>query len=146
MPILNSKTYVITSPNLIQSAFRQKTLSFEPFVKEFADRMIGIGPEQMKIVAYSPENEKDPSFLQGFHKEIHENLLPGPRLQGLNVTMLSEIANMMNQIDNVFCPQSFYLWIRHTFTRATSRSLFGSQDPLQSDPSLIDSLWYVVRH
>lgn len=45
LPMLNGKMYVITSPSLIQSAYRNKNLSFEPFMVDFVQRVMGLSSE-----------------------------------------------------------------------------------------------------
>jgi hypothetical protein len=135
LPMINAKIYLITSPALAQSAFRNKDLSFEPFELEFSKRILGISDDTMG-------NVKRPGFMAGFHKAVHAALV-NEHLHKMNAVMLNEIATFVNGIDGVFEVDSLYLWIRSTLTMATSNMLLGSHNPLKRDPTLVDSLWYV---
>lgn len=42
LPMINGKLYIITQPALIQSAYRNKNLSFDPFMIDFAQRMLDL--------------------------------------------------------------------------------------------------------
>ena len=42
LPMINGKLYIITQPTLIQSAYRNKNLSFDPFMIDFAQRMLDL--------------------------------------------------------------------------------------------------------
>lgn len=137
--MVNAKTYVITSPGMSQSAFRSKDLSFEPFMVEFAQRMLGVSDEVMVPMA-KPATEKEPHMLREFVKVIHESLI-GESLHKTNIAALGGIAASINGIEKCFAPDSLFLWLRDTLTLATSDALFGSRNPLKTNTSLIDSLW-----
>jgi hypothetical protein len=120
--------YIINSPELQQVAFRSQTLSFDPFLIEFADRMVGVGPEAIKTMTAVPEDPKQLPFLKGFHKALHEHMTPGPKLQRMNDNMLKSIANVVNDIQDE-TKYSLYLWLRNTITEATANAIFGSKNP-----------------
>ena len=136
LPMINAKMYLITSPALAQSAFRNKDLSFEPFELAFAQRVLGLSDETMEPV-------RRPGFMGGFHKAVHAALV-NEHLHRMNAVMLNEVATFMNGIDGTFEVDSLYLWIRSTLTTATCSMLLGSHNPMKHDPSLVDSLWCVL--
>lgn len=50
LPILNGKIYAIWSPSLVQSALRNKGLTFDIFGIEFAENVFGLNKETMSII------------------------------------------------------------------------------------------------
>jgi hypothetical protein len=143
MPILGSKTYIFTSPNVVQDCLCKKTLAFEPFVQQFAERELLIKGESLKIVKHWPEDQSEPYLLKDFHAAIHTSLAVGPGLEQMNASVLSSVADIINSINGnrELEVSSFYLWLRNAFTFATSKALFGTHDPLGIDPSLCDAAW-----
>jgi len=63
LPMVNGKMYMINSPALVQSAYRAKNLSSDPFMIEFAQATLGVSDEAMKSV-------KRPEFIPAFVKGI----------------------------------------------------------------------------
>ncbi|KAG9230466.1 cytochrome P450 [Amylocarpus encephaloides] len=139
MPIFNSKTYIIQAPALVQSAFRNKNLSFEPFMAEFAQRMLGVSNKTM-APSLTPATETRPSFMDEAHKVIHESL-NGPPLQKMNTDMLNTLSVSFNELGDSFQPESLFLWLRTMMTMATADTLFGTHNPLKDEPSPSDALW-----
>ena len=44
--MINAKIYVISEPLLVKRAFRSKSLSFRPFMEEFAECILGVSDEK----------------------------------------------------------------------------------------------------
>lgn len=61
LPILNGKLYAIWDPTLVQSAYRNKDLSFEPFAAEFAQKDLGLSNDVAKLLR---ETDLVPDFLE----------------------------------------------------------------------------------
>lgn len=101
--------------------------------------MLGVSDEVM-VLMKKPATEKEPHILREFDKVIHESLM-GDSLHKTNISALDAIALSINGIVNSFAPDSLFLWLRNTLTMATSDALFGSKNPLKTNPSLVDSLW-----
>lgn len=143
MPILGSKTYIITSPTAVQDCLRKKTLAFEPFIQQFAARELLITGDSLKIVKHLPTHEGESYLLGDFHAAIHASLAVGPGLHKMNASVLNSVAGIINSIDgdSDLKVDSFYVWLRDSFTFATSKALFGVHDPFEIDPSLCDAAW-----
>jgi hypothetical protein len=139
LPMINAKLYMITSPALVQSAFRSKNLSFDPFMVEFAQSMLGVSDATMVPIKFAGD-EKQPGFLDVFVREIHGAMV-GEHLHKMNTDALREVASALNGLEKTFEPSSLYLWLREMMTIATCNALLGSHNPMIKDPSLIDSLW-----
>jgi len=140
LPMFTSKMYVIAAPELQQMALRSQTLDFDPFIVEFGVRLTGCGPEAAKIFRYVPEDPKEMNFLKAFHKALHEHMLPGPKVQRMNASMLGTMAKEVNDIQDEF-KDSLYIWLRDIFSVATATAVFGSNNPWAKDRGLIDSFW-----
>ncbi|KAG4420303.1 hypothetical protein IFR04_006590 [Cadophora malorum] len=133
LPMINGKLYIITQPALIQSAYRNKNLSFDPFMIDFAQRMLDLSEEVMVAV-------RGPNFIPDIVKGIHSSML-GEHLYKMNADALNNVAVTINSLSDTFKPDSLYLWIRETLTMATCNTLLGSHNPLKDDLSLVDDLW-----
>ncbi|KAE8450494.1 hypothetical protein EG329_006224 [Mollisiaceae sp. DMI_Dod_QoI] len=139
LPMINKKLYIITDPIMAQNAFRNKNLSFDPFTLEFAQRMLAVSDETMVPVSF-PGDEKTPSFLSEFVREIHGAMV-GKYLHKMNADALNEVAVTVNRLGETFETESLYYWLRKTMTVATTDALLGSHNPLKHDSSLVDALW-----
>jgi hypothetical protein len=137
--MINSKLYVITDPALVQSAFRNKHLSFEPFMVEFSQRMLGISDETMGPIKNIPADEKAPSFLREFVREIHAAMM-GEHLHKMNACALNQVASTLNSLD-VVKSESLFLWLRQMLSLATCNALMGDHSPFTDNPNLVDELW-----
>lgn len=136
--MLGGKTYAIWDPALVQSALRQKTLSFEPFAVDFLQTMLGMKEESYRAFREIPELVVE--FFDALHVTVR-----GEPLHRMNATALNYISSRLDgmkgsskvPIDN------FYLWLRELMTSATTTALMGRQNPLLKDPQLVNDLWCV---
>ncbi|KAE9372552.1 cytochrome P450 [Stipitochalara longipes BDJ] len=140
LPILNKKIYVVASPSLLQSVFRCKELSFEPFMLEFSQRLLGVSDKVMEPTRRKPENAKAPSFVQQVIKEIYTSL-SGGSLVHMNLNTLNSFASVLNSIHDTTLVEGLYVWLRSTLTLATTNSMFGAYNPMRLQPHLIDFYW-----
>lgn len=104
--------------------------------------MVGVSDATMGPIKNIPKDEKEPSCLRDFVKEIHGAML-GEHLHHMNAEALSQVANTLNDIDTIQ-PESLFIWLRTMLTLATCNALMGSHSPFKIDPTLVDSLWYIV--
>lgn len=130
------------SPDVVQSALRNRVLSFDPFSMTFAKRVLGAKSEKFAATSYTPKNDKEECYNNDLHKVYHDPLKPGPDLQQTNAAMLLQVSKFMNEIGPEYEQIELYAWLRYSFTVATSVALFGARNPFPSDPSLTDALWY----
>lgn len=137
-----SKVHIAMSPDVVQSALRNRDLSFDPFSMAFAKRVMGAKSEKFAATCYTPKNDKEICYINEMHKVYHEPMQPGPDLQQTNAAMLRQVSKFMNEVGPKYERKALYTWLRDSFTVATSIALFGSRNPFPSDPSLSDALWY----
>jgi hypothetical protein len=143
LPMLTGKTYVIASPDLVQSMLRVRddSLSVEPFmINVVAKNLNDQGPEAMKVWTHIPKGTNEPFMLQDITKAVIKALNPGAELHRLNLAALTKFSSLL---DPIHAPQedTLYLWLRHTFTIAATTALFGPHNPMTLNPSLAEAQW-----
>lgn len=138
-----SKMYIVTDPSLLQAALRSKDLTFEPFVELICERVLALSGTVMKIVRYQPENAKEDTYMKSIHKAMYESMSPGDSLMVMNQRVLAKIADFVNEIGPQWEEKKLFGWIRRSFTLASTASLYGRNDPVAADESLIEAIWYV---
>jgi hypothetical protein len=70
-------------------------------------------------------------------------LAPGPALMQMNVDVLNKMAQFVNGLaaDGKAQQIGLFRWIRDSLSMSSSRAVFGPEDPLTKNPSLLDDLW-----
>jgi hypothetical protein len=106
LPITNRKFYRITSLTLVQSIFPSQTLSLEPFVEVFSQRLLGLPDKAMKPIRTAGDGRK-PTYTDELFKLDHEALCGEP-LHRMNARALSDIASTLNGLGLVFKPESLF--------------------------------------
>lgn len=139
LPMLNGKLYVITDPVMVQNAFRNKRLSFDPFALEFAQRMLGVSDETMVPVRFTGD-EKNPGFLSEFVHEIHGAMV-GQHLLRMNADALNGVARAINGLGKTFEIDNLFYWVRDMMTVATCDALLGAHNPVKTGSELVQALW-----
>lgn len=136
LPMLGGKTYAIWDPALVQSALRQRTLSFEPFAVDFLQTMLG-----MKEESYNRFREK-PEIVVEFFDALHVTVRGEP-LHRMNANALDFISARLDALkgDGEVRVDNFFLWVRELMTLATTTALLGRKNPLLREGGLIEDLW-----
>ncbi|WXC60647.1 hypothetical protein SNK03_006532 [Fusarium graminearum] len=135
LPILGGKLYVIFDPAIVQSAYRKKTLSFEPFAAEFAQR-------ELLLSDRVQDKLKNTNLVPDFFAAIHP-AMTGDHLHRMNANALNYISKDINKISGQGSLEhaNLWLWLRDLVTMATSEALYGSKNPLRQDRSLLEDVW-----
>ncbi|KAI3538710.1 hypothetical protein CABS01_13298 [Colletotrichum abscissum] len=135
----SEKIYIITAPQLIQVAMKNKSLNLYPVMAEFAQKMVGLGPNVMDLF-HNPPSDGSVSWIEDQHPSFAP-LAPGPDLQEMNTYVLNKISETINSIGPDYETKKLYMWFRDSFTMATVGSLFGDKNSLMQDPTLSKNLW-----
>lgn len=146
IPVLLGKVYVVGSPSLAQAIFRNKNLSFAPFVVEFVHRMEdlsdsakqayaeGLHGSVMKLFAARMNGSARKKMAVVALQEL-VRLLPGDR--GMPQSEMSESSTGPVEQDH-----DLWIWLRDIMTVVTSSSLLGKDNnPWVKDPSLVKAYW-----
>jgi hypothetical protein len=141
--VLLGKVYVVSSPSFAQAVFRNKTLSFAPFVVEFVHRM-----EDLSMPAKQ-------AYAEGLHTSVMQLFaarMNGSARKRMATIALQELIRILpdrspskgDTTDNFYDSptQDLWLWIRAIMTISTTSSLLGKEhNPWIKDPSLVDTYW-----
>lgn len=141
MNLLSAKVYIIKSPALIQAAIRSKSLTFDPFITNFADKPMQMSKSALDIMLEDPEDEKTPTYLREVHKAMHESMQPGAGLLDMNKRVLDRLGEDINAVGGAWEERPLFMWLRNMFTVAAARALYGPRNVIEKDPSLIQQLW-----
>ncbi|KAK6222082.1 hypothetical protein QIS74_04337 [Colletotrichum tabaci] len=136
LPILNGKLYGIWEPTVIQSVYRNRLLSFEPFAVEFAQREIGFSNEMLKVIQ---ETTLLPEFFDCIHKSMTAD-----KLRQMNANALTYVSDALDGVCNgseTFEATNFFVWVRDLMTMATTEALYGPGNPLRNSASLMEDTW-----
>lgn len=125
---------------LIQSAMRHKNLTFDVLSMEFAQRVFGLSDLAMTKL-WGPDHEIESSVAPVAMHRI-KGAMQGQHLFRMNARALAYVADELNGLgpEGLRIP-SLYRWLRDFMTMATSEGIYGSQNPVREDPSLIEALW-----
>uniref|UniRef100_A0A0B7KRF5 Prostacyclin synthase n=1 Tax=Bionectria ochroleuca TaxID=29856 RepID=A0A0B7KRF5_BIOOC len=139
LPILNGKIYAIWSPSLVQSALRNKDLTFDIFGIEFAENVFGLNKETMSIIRGTGSIEE--SLVSKMMSAIKPTMT-GQNLHRMNAEALKYIGSCINNIggEGLNVPNA-YRWLRELMTLATAEAIYGVENPFMKDPTLLNALW-----
>lgn len=79
--------------------------------------------------------------MTDLHQEMHSSLAQGPNLLETNARVLNCLAKSLNVIGITAHKQPLFRWLRDEYTVASAETLYGAQNPVSEDPSLIRSIW-----
>jgi hypothetical protein len=131
--MLWGKVYAIWDPVLSQAALKSRDLSFDAFSKDFAGKVLGLTSESIRSIQES-------TVFEDFNDAIRDGLRP-MHLQQMATVAGGHIADQLNQIgtSDLEIPNLFF-WARDLVTIATTKALFGKENPFEKDPSLAEAL------
>jgi hypothetical protein len=107
---------------------------------EFSQRLLGVSDKVMEPTRRQQQDPTAPSFVQQVIKEIYVSL-SGQALVDMDLCTLNGFASMLNGINETFSIEGLYIWLRSTLTLATTNTLFGSHNPMRSQPDLGGLYW-----
>ena len=111
-------------------------MAFIPFAIEFAQRQLDYDDATDKLV-------RERGLMDEIFAGIHEGMTV-QYIHQMNVNALSFTTEQLGAIgvnEEVLVP-NVYLWVRDLMTMATCEALYGSENPMKKQPSLLDDLWY----
>jgi hypothetical protein len=74
---------------------------------------------------------------------MHVSMQPGASLLQMNSRALNLFAVFLSEIGTTKKRVDLYKWVRDHFTLASAEAMYGHENPIADDPSLIQSLEYV---
>ncbi|KAI0386949.1 hypothetical protein F5Y04DRAFT_288748 [Hypomontagnella monticulosa] len=140
-----SKIYIVNSPSLVAAIDRRsKTISFAPYVVQFAKRILD--PSQHAVEALEKDllEENGPVGLRPETlKVMHDSLAPGDRLQAITQVMLKTVTSLVKPPHSIGRDSRIKLfdWTRRIVTRASTDAVYGAENPFK-DAAVYDGFWY----
>ncbi|KAF9873733.1 prostacyclin synthase [Colletotrichum karsti] len=133
LPMLKGKVYVVTDPALVLSVLRNRSFTFDPFMRGFIQGLTGTLPETMDIW-------DDPTFYGTYVKIVWDGMAGNSLLQ-LNVSVIDNVAKALKRLEASIEVENLYEWNRKLFTVASTNSLYGSKNPFGQDETLVEAYW-----
>lgn len=135
------KIYVVTTPALIQCI--QKILAFPPIEAEFSSRVCGSSKEAHGILMKNVNGDQgDWGLSMETFVAMRAALAPGADLDEMNRVMIQNITVSIDDLGTSDRPvrRGLAQWLRNTITIATTKSVYGPQNPYK-DQSVQDAFW-----
>ncbi|TEA10841.1 Cholesterol 7-alpha-monooxygenase [Colletotrichum sidae] len=135
LPILNGKLYGVWDPFLANAVNRNKDLLFEPFAVDFAQLQLGFRQDIMHILA-------DTDIVKDVFESIRA-AMTAPYVRKMNARALNYVSDELQTIaaGKPLELPNLYLWLRDLMSLATTEALYGHENPLRKDPSLLKEVW-----
>ncbi|KAM7189585.1 cytochrome P450 [Rhypophila sp. PSN 637] len=152
LDLIKGKLYVVTSPRLVAACDRRaKTVSFVPYVIEFARRIMAWTPAGLDLVAKDVlEENSTPILRTGTMRAIHQLLQPGPSLDKTAATIVSSVLESLlrnEQLDDSNTDGvPLFRWLRNSLSVATTNGIYGSEHNPFQDPEVLDGFWAVEKN
>lgn len=143
LKIFTARIYVVTSGELVQAVFRNsKSFSFQPIANEGSERVFAVPKPIMKKFLQHDDESKD-TLLVKTTKGMHTSLNHGLQILEMNSRALHTFAGILSKFGSEPKEIALHHWVRDSFTLASAAAVYGSDNPIAKDHSLIQSLEYV---
>jgi hypothetical protein len=97
--------------------------------------------ETLEIIKKPPVVEGGESYLNDIHRAMYDGLASPQALLDMERDSFRAIAIYFNEIGSDGLKVKWYRWLRDTISRASADAMYGPENPVADDPSLIDSVW-----
>ena len=118
-----------------------KAFSFDSYVVFATKNLMGASNEAMEIVKQPPAVEGGESYMNEAHKVMFEGLASPRELLKMEKYGFAQLSRELNNPEVDGLEIKWYNWVRNVVTRAAADAVYGPENPVARDPSLIDRLW-----
>ncbi|KAI0513191.1 cytochrome P450 [Xylaria bambusicola] len=149
LPMPRGKVYIVNSPRLIAAIDRRaKTISFAPYVVQFAKRILA--PSQQAISALEEDllEKQGPVGLRPETlKVMHDSLAPGGPLEDTTQVMLEGVMGVLNSMrSSGKCGEiELFDWTRRLVTKASTDAIYGAKFNPFKDEGVYNGLWTIDK-
>ncbi|KAI0424154.1 cytochrome P450 [Xylaria sp. FL1042] len=134
MPLLNKKVYVINSPLLVNAAFSNRNLSFEPFITDFV--------KQMDELSHKARSAYTEGGMHAQLMQIFSIYLRSQHLRSMNTVQLNHMSTHLPSRGLLINVESLWIWLRDILTFTKTTALLGARNnPWLKDRSLVEAYW-----
>ncbi|KAF2113987.1 cytochrome P450 [Lophiotrema nucula] len=142
LPILNGRSYVVTSPALAAQVQRaSKTLQFDRLVVEIAPRLVLLDNETANILKdVKAEEEKRIRMPTRVIHDYIEPLLKLDKLDGIGNIQLAHFNEFFHRIQDGQQVKLYHFLTREVFA-ASIYTFYGPENPFALHPELVEEFW-----
>jgi hypothetical protein len=127
----------------VQAAFRNsKEIDFETVKQTASCKALALDKHATDIICYEPKKGES-SYMLELHQEMYAALAQGPSLLQTNTRVLNCLAKSLNSVGTNQQSKALFRWLRDFYTVGSAEALYGSQNPISEDRSLIQPVWSV---
>ncbi|KAI9664060.1 MAG: hypothetical protein M1821_007551 [Bathelium mastoideum] len=148
LPVPRGKIYVVNSPSLVSAVDRQsKSISFAPYVVQFAKRILVPSKEGVDALAENLQEDEGTACLRhDTLKAMHDSLHPGNDLEQTTKSAVDSVSRLLSSVYTISNNESLdlFAWVRRLVTRAGTDAIFGPKNPFQ-DPAVESGLWAIDK-
>ena len=146
LPVPGAKLYLCKSPDIAAMIHRRaSSLSFAHVVELQVGPACGITAAQWR--ALNPTDDPGKPVSMATHRGHHANMRPD-RIRDMHERAFEVIAGRLNDDDLLRGKRlrvETRVWLREVTTRAAASAMYGRENPIAWDPSLIEDLKWVHR-
>ncbi|KAK6582513.1 hypothetical protein PZA11_004921 [Diplocarpon coronariae] len=146
LKILSQRIYIISSPALVQAAFRaSKTVDFEIVKATASCKAVNFSPHTTGIVRAPPDPERGNSnYMLDLHREMYGALM-GEDLLETNAKLLNCLAAALNRVGGAWEGKKLFRWLRTFYSVASAEALYGARNPIQADEKLVPMICGFIK-
>jgi hypothetical protein len=104
---------------------------------------MNLSKDMMNKLLEKPSDTGDSSFVSKTSRGMHKSMQTGSSLLQMNSRALNQFAVFLNEIGSTEKQITLWHWVRDCFNLASAEALYGRENPIAEDHSLIQSLEYV---
>jgi hypothetical protein len=78
------------------------------------------------------------------HQEMYSALAQGPLLQQTNARLLNCLARHLDAVETAQPTKNLYSLMRNLYAMASAEALYGAENPISRDHSLIQCIWLAL--
>lgn len=136
-----NRVYIVNSPRFAAVVDRHsKTVSFAPFVVQFAKRILIPSKEGLEALSEIVEENGVCGCRAETLKIMHTTLAPGKSLDCTTQDMLNSVSRLLHCID-ITKDFDLFAWIKKLVTQASTDAIYRtSKNPFQ-DPAVEAGFW-----
>jgi hypothetical protein len=146
LKVLNWRTYIIRSPDLVEAVLRNPRSFTFPLGVLFSKRSLAGTERVLDVLEFVPTAKSESSCTQDVHAALYGPMGQDEVKAGMNARLLGNLAEYLNKLGGEGEGDKIELfgWVKDVITKATAGALYGPSNPIATDSSLVDSLWYIL--
>lgn len=97
--------------------------------------------ETLNLIKKPPEVEGGNCYLTDIHRAMYDGLASPQALIDMERDSFRTIATYFNGIGTDGLETKWYRWLRDTISITAANAMYGPDNPVAHDASLIDAIW-----